>query len=63
MRLTRDGIEYYPRPDSSGLLPEKLPLKYYRSTPRAAIDLLQTGLHGNGPGAPLLCAPTGLTRK
>ena len=57
VKLDGGRIDYHPQPGSSEQPPEKLPLTFYKTEPRATIEVVQRRARGNDTGVPLECAP------
>ena len=57
VKLDGGRIEYHPSPGSSEQPPKKLPLTFYKTEPRATIEVVQRRAHGNDTGNSLTCAP------
>ena len=57
MKIDRGRIEYHQRPGSAEQPPDKLPLTFYKTEPRATISLVQHRARSdNNTGEPLRCA-------
>ena len=64
VKLDGGRIDYHPPPGgSSEQPPEKLPLTFYNTEPRATIELVHRRAHGNDTVPSLTCAPDLVCRQ
>ena len=57
VKLDGGRIAYYPPPGNSEQPPEKLPLTFYKTEPRATIEVVHRRARANDTGPALKCAP------